>query len=232
MKTKFGAIIVDGRGKLGGHVASKNRHGSYLRTKVSPAQPSSTYSANVRSRLSSISQSWRGLLESARTLWNNAVADFKSTDIFGDIKNPSGFNLYQMLNNNLVNTGTAMITTPPQPVAVGTFDTLSHVDDNSSNSVIVSFTVGGVAAIPAGHKALLFATEAISGGKNFVKSELRQIAVLAPADTSPYTASTVYNAKFGAVGSVGKKIVIGMKLINTTTGQAGHMVQAASIIVA
>jgi len=37
MKTLFGAIVVDGRGKLGGHVASKNRHGSYFRTKVSQA---------------------------------------------------------------------------------------------------------------------------------------------------------------------------------------------------
>jgi len=48
MKTLFGAIVVDGRGKLGGHVASKNRHGSYFRTKVSPSQPASQYSANVR----------------------------------------------------------------------------------------------------------------------------------------------------------------------------------------
>jgi len=51
MKTLFGAIVVDGRGKLGGHVASKNRHGSYFRTKVSPSQPASQYSANVRAAL-------------------------------------------------------------------------------------------------------------------------------------------------------------------------------------
>jgi len=49
MKTLFGAIVVDGRGKLGGHVASKNRHGSYLELS-SPSQPASQYSANVRAR--------------------------------------------------------------------------------------------------------------------------------------------------------------------------------------
>jgi len=59
MKTLFGAIVVDGRGKLGGHVASKNRHGSYFRTKVSPSQPASQYSANVRARFTTISQAWR-----------------------------------------------------------------------------------------------------------------------------------------------------------------------------
>ena len=36
MKTKFGAIIVAGSGKINGFVASKNRAGAYLRTKVTP----------------------------------------------------------------------------------------------------------------------------------------------------------------------------------------------------
>jgi len=77
MKTLFGAIVVDGRGKLGGHVASKNRHGSYFRTKVSPSQPASQYSGKCPCPLYYISQAWRGLLEASRILWNNAVQDFK-----------------------------------------------------------------------------------------------------------------------------------------------------------
>jgi len=78
MKTLFGAIVVDGRGKLGGHVASKKQACSYFRTKVSPSQPASQYSANVRARFTTISQAWRGLLEASRKfLWNNAVQDFK-----------------------------------------------------------------------------------------------------------------------------------------------------------
>ena len=30
MKMKWGALVVDGRGKIGGQVASKNRAGAYL----------------------------------------------------------------------------------------------------------------------------------------------------------------------------------------------------------
>ena len=35
---KFGALVVDGRNKIGGQVASKNRAGAYLRNKVTPSK--------------------------------------------------------------------------------------------------------------------------------------------------------------------------------------------------
>ena len=98
MKVKFGAIVVDGRGKIGGHVASKNRGGAYFRTKVTPTNPNSTAQAGVRNRMTSLAQGWRGLSASARLSWNNAVGDFAKTDIFGDIKQPSGINLFPTLN--------------------------------------------------------------------------------------------------------------------------------------
>jgi hypothetical protein len=226
MKTLFGSIIVAGSGKIGGHVASKNRHGSYLRTKVSPSQPSSTYSANVRARLASISQAWRGLAEASRILWNNAVKDFKSTDIFGSIHNPSGFNLYQMLNNNAANVGASAITLPPQPVAVPTFTSFSATAVNSTGIVTITFA----GAIAVTEKVKLFATSAQSGGKSFVKSELRQIAVLASTDTSPAVITTQYNAKFGVVGAVGKKIFFAMEQVHLLTGQAGRKVECSCVI--
>ena len=61
MKIKWGAMVVDGSGKLGGHVASKNRGGSYFRTKVTPTNPNSTSQAAVRSRLTALSQAFRAL---------------------------------------------------------------------------------------------------------------------------------------------------------------------------
>ena len=103
MKIKFGALVVAGRGKIGGHVASRNRAGAYLRTKVTPVNPATVYQVAVRNRLAGISTDWRGLTAAQRTAWNAAVSDYAKTDIFGDIRNPSGFNLHQKLNNNLVN---------------------------------------------------------------------------------------------------------------------------------
>jgi len=66
MKIKWGAIVVDGRNKIGGHVASKNRAGAYLRTKVTPVNPNTGYQAGVRNTLSTLSSGWRALEEAQR----------------------------------------------------------------------------------------------------------------------------------------------------------------------
>jgi hypothetical protein len=227
MKTLFGAIVVDGRGKLGGHVASKNRHGSYFRTKVSPSQPASQYSANVRARFTTISQAWRGLLEAPRILWNNAVQDFKGTDVFGAIHSPSGFNLYQKLNNNSLTVGGSAIALPPQPVSVPSMTALSAVCDNSDGSVTLTFAP----AIAATEKVKLFASAAVSGGKSFVKSELRLIGIMDSTSTSPFVATSLYTAKYGAVGTVGKKIFFATEQVKLTTGQAGRKVECSTVIV-
>ena len=94
MKIKYGAIIVDGSGKIGGHVASKNRSGSYLRTKTTPSNPNTTAQAQARSVLASLSTGWGVLTDDQRKSWNDAVGDYAKTDIFVDFKNPSGINLY------------------------------------------------------------------------------------------------------------------------------------------
>ena len=74
MKTKFGAVIVAGSGKVGGHVASHNRGGAYLRTKVTPVNPNTSYQAGVRNRLATIATSWKGLTAAQRLNWNGAVS--------------------------------------------------------------------------------------------------------------------------------------------------------------
>lgn len=226
MKIKFGALVVAGRGKIGGHVASRNRAGAYLRTKVTPVNPGTTWQAAVRNRLAGISTDWRALTAAQRVAWNAAVADYAKTDIFGDIRNPSGFNLHQKLNNNLVNCSEAQITAPPLPEAVDAFTSLSLAADYTLQTVTITYAP----AIAADHKALVFGTPAISPGISFVKSEYRQFDVMAAADASPFAITTEYIAKFGAVGAVGMKIFVQMVLINTTTGQAGIPISASSII--
>jgi hypothetical protein len=226
MKIKWGALVVDGSGKLGGHVASKNRSGSALRTKVTPSNPQTSYQANVRSRLTSISQAWAGLTDSERQQWNSAAVNFAGSNIFGDKVNPSGFNLYQKLNNNLSLIGAAAITAPPSPAAVGSMESLSVTAVNATGVVTITYAP----AIDADTTMLIFATAAENAGKSFVKNKFRLIGHIATADASPYVATAMYNAKFGAVGAVGKKIHIRVVGVNENTGQQGIAAQATAVI--
>lgn len=228
MKLKFGALVVAGRGKIGGHVASRNRGGAYLRTKVTPVNPATLSQQGVRNRFSGISSGWRGLTEAQRTAWNQCVCDFAKTDIFGDIRNPTGFNLYQRLNNNLVNISKAQITVPPLVEAVDANVTLSIAASEGGGTVTVTYTD----AIAADHSVLVFATQAVSPGVNFVKSEYRQIYVMVAADVTPFEIGAEYETKFGPVGAEGMKIFLKMIHINWNSGQAGIAIAASAIIAA
>jgi hypothetical protein len=227
MKIKFGAIIVAGSGKIGGHVITKNRAGAAMRTKVTPSNPRTTYQSTARANLTSISKSWASLTESQRQQWNSAASSFKKTNIFGDGVTPSGFNLYQKLNNNLLNIGQPMITTPPSPASVVGLTGLS-VTAVHAGALTITFTADANAGATEYFEVL--ATEAINAGKSFVKNKFRKIGSIVSTTVSPYVATALYNAKFGAVGAAGKKVFIEIKGVNGTTGQAGVPYQAVAII--
>jgi hypothetical protein len=227
MKTKFGSIVVAGSGKIGGHVASRNRAGSYLRTKVTPVNPNTSFQQGIRNRLTGISQAWKALTAAQRLSWNAAVSDYSKTDVFGDLRNPSGFNLFQRLNNNLSVCGIAQISVPPVPGAVYAMTSMSLAVVTGSPALTLTFA----GAIPATDKVKLFATPPLSQGISFVKSEFRLIGILATADSSPKVITTLYGAKFGAVTANGLKIFVKAVPVNISTGQEGSGLIASAISV-
>ena len=228
MKAKFGAIVVAGSGKIGGHVASRNKAGAYFRTKVTPTNPQTVSQVAVRNDFTALAQGWRGLTAAQREQWNSAVVDFQKTDVFGDLKTPSGFNLFMRLNGNLKAVGASIISAPLAVSSVFALTTMSVAAAAGAQTVTITYA----AAIPANTSVLVFATPGVSPGKSFVKSEYRKIDVMITADATPFSIETEYIAKFGAVPAVGTKIFLGMKVVNDLTGQAGLLLQASTIVLA
>ena len=112
-RVKFGAMMVDARGKLGGHVFTKNRAGASIRTKVTPTNAGTLAQSEARGRLTFLSQAWSGLSEEQRIAWNSAVSSYQKTNVFGDTYLPSGKNLYVALNSNILLVGGSVRDTPP-----------------------------------------------------------------------------------------------------------------------
>lgn len=213
MKIKFGAIVVDGRGKLGGHVFAKNLGGAFMRTKVTPANPNTGSQAGVRSLFGAISAQWSGLTAAQRSAWNNAVANWQNTNIFGDLKKPSGKALFQRLNNQAQSAGLSGFTAVPAKL---------EMPDDIVSAVVISIagatlTLTG-ANTDATTQVVIGATPVLSAGTSAIGTKARQIyAAAGNTELSEY-AYAAYVAKFG-VPAVGDNILITVKYV-LASGQA------------
>ena len=225
MKIKFGAIVVAGSGKIGGHVAAKNRAGAYLRTKVTPSNPNTPAQANARAILASLSTGWGLLTESQRQSWNDAVASFATTDIFGDIKNPSGINLYVKLNANLAQSGQALLDVAPEKLEIPFFPLESATFSIAGATLTFNTEIDEY----SGTKVRIQATPAFSSGISNFKSKLRNIGYTADVDDDASNYS-LYVTKFGAP-VVGSKIAVSIAPI-MASGQQGTAQSVIATVVA
>ena len=217
-------MMVDASGKLGGQVFSKNRGGAYIRTKSTPLNPQTTAQMAIRGIFASISSAWSGLTEASRQSFNNLVSSYARTDIFGDLRNPSGKNLFQRLNQNLVISGQAQITECGQPQEVPFANLTGVTIENGATEINLSYA-GDV----TGSKVVVWATPPLSAGTSFVKNKLRQIAVLNGAVGVPTDVAAAYIAKFGAFQE-DSNIYFGVRVINSN-GQASPLetIKAVSV---
>lgn len=215
-KIKFGMMMTDARGKLGGQVFSKNKAGSYVRTKVTPSNPQTAAQSIARSLFASISQSWSGLSQSVRDSFNSAVADWATTDIFGDLRNPTGKNLFQRLNNQAQSAGLPAVVTVPQK--------LDMPDDIVTDVTIAvgasTLTLTG-ANTDASTQIMLFGTGVLSPGTKFVKNRLRNFTNFAGDSAVPGDEYTAYINRLGSVAA-NDNVYIGVKYV-LASGQASPM---------
>jgi len=213
MKIKWGAFVTDGRGKIGGHVASKNAAGAFFRTKVTPTNPNTPRQSAARALFGLISQGWSALTEGQRDAWNGAVTEWQKTNVFGDLKKPTGKALYQRLNNQAQSAGLPAVTDVPAKgelpdaivtaaeVAIGAGTiTLTGVDTDAATQVVV------------------WGTAPLSAGTSVPGSKLRQLYAVAGDSYTATDAYTAYTDKYGAP-SAGDNIFIGVQYV-IGTGQA------------
>lgn len=225
MKIKWGALVVDGRGKLGGHVAAQNKGGSYLRTKVTPSNPQTIFQSTVRAIFGFISQVWSGLTAGQIVAWNEAVDSWKTTNIFGDLKQPSGKNLHQRLNLELLTSGQAEITDPPAKLEM-----VQGVIDGATISIGTSEITIGNAYVGADAVTKVFSSGPVSNGTTFVKNLMRQTGFGNNPVTFDASAYSDYVAKFGAP-VVGQKIYVGVKYV-LPNGQASVLQTVLATVLA
>tara|TARA_R110000868_G_C10961756_1_gene768601 strand:+ start:4850 stop:5533 length:684 start_codon:yes stop_codon:yes gene_type:complete len=223
---KWGLVITDGRGKIGGQVLTKGRSGAVIRNKVTPTNPNTARQSAVRAVLTQFSQGWKALTQAQRDAWNAAVGSFTRTNIFGSTYSPSGKNLYTALNTNLTKVGYTAITIPPIPsatVAPGIEDFVLNVGDET-----LTFLVNEGSA---SQKLFVQASPPVSPGITNISSKLRLIKVTTQVAATDVDIWAEYVAAYGTP-TAGTKIFIKVTAIKDVTGQSTTPEIISGIVVA
>lgn len=214
-KIKFSALVSDIRNSLNGSTFARNRGGNYFRNKTSPVNRQTPAQMTLRNAFGSIAQAWQGLTDGERQSWIDAVPDYAYTDQFGDIRNLSGSQLHQKLNQNLAVVGAAMIATAPIKVPVFQIGSASVVTSAATQDMDLDLTPGPT---PATVKIVVQATRPVSAGRNFLKNEYRTIHIInGGTSVTALDISTFYASRF-ATYEAGQRIGFRIWVVDTNTG--------------
>jgi len=227
-KVKFGIGPADIRGKINGSVFARNRGGAYVRTKVTPLNPQSTRQVAARNLLTSLAQGFRALSQEQITAWNEAVTQWQTTDVFGDLVSPTGLALYVRLNSNISNGADSLISTPPAPTGAAALTEVTLSASVTGDVFELAFAPG---TVPSDHTMYVESTSMLSPGINNANSKFRFIEILGATSASPADLFASQTAKFGAIVA-GQKVYVRAKLINIVTGEVSLALKASAIVAA
>jgi hypothetical protein len=222
---KLGGLAQDVRGSLNGTTFSRNTGGAYVRTKVSPIQPVSTFSSAARAIFGSLAQRWSTVLTgSQREAWKAFSATHPFVNVFGDSITLSGIAMYQSVSRALYQAGIVGYDDPP-----ATFSAPAVVDaiyaGTVGGGILTAFTqnTGVLDTLPTNYNVYIFATPPLPASVTPQKSDFRLLNgpthTIATVTTSVLSA---YNYRFGTPGvTVNSKIWFRTAILDTDTGALG-----------
>lgn len=205
---KFGAIVTDARGKLGGHVFGKNQHGNSLGTKAVKAVNLTQWQARRGNNMNIIIKAWNNLSEANKNQWRATALEFPYTNKFGDKKTMNGYNFFVKTQQNRLNASYPLLTSQPK-----------HVQQ------ILKFPTGGIASVslgfvsvngPAyqiGYSRQYWATDQMTPGRVPRESDYHLIKATYTNLNTNYRISPQWQQRYGPL-KAGQKIHIKTRFVS------------------
>ena len=114
-RVKFSTLVSAMAGKSNGSVFANNRGGAFFRNNKSGSKLSTQKQQAGQAKFRSVARQWANLSDEQRASWNAAVSSFPTTNIFGDARTPSGYELFCKINGGLVLRDQPLKNYPPVP---------------------------------------------------------------------------------------------------------------------
>lgn len=114
MKFTTGAMVGDLSGSIGSTTASRNKFGSYFRSKVIPVNPNTTRQQTIRSIFATLVSAWNDTLtQSQRTAWSLWATNTTIQGKDGNPINITGQNAYIRFNTARLQIGRSRVDVAP-----------------------------------------------------------------------------------------------------------------------
>lgn len=92
---QFGGGVAEARGSVGGTVFSRNKAGAYMRNRVTPVNPGSSFQQNVRFAVATLASRWVEILTPAqRAAWETYSANVLLPNSLGQPRDVGGIAMY------------------------------------------------------------------------------------------------------------------------------------------
>lgn len=224
-KVKFGSVITDSRGTIGGHTFQWTRYGNQIITKPQTAKLQTQRQTIVRNNFGFLTKHWwSALTPTQRTDWRALAAANPRPNTWGDDFPLTGLALFISLNRRLMQAGFATIDDAPADQTV-TPPATATLTVTAPSTISLAFTTSPVAT---DHVAYLHMSGPLSPGiANFDRSTSFLLASGA-SQTSPWSVSSAFLSRHGDA-IAGRQYAAELRFLNTVNGALSGQITTATI---
>ena len=217
MKIKFGMIVTDGKGSMGGQTIQRSGSGVIARNKPMPTfaryRPVSKFKSYTHQAL----WSYTTLTPLQQRMWKAEAQNYIRTDVIGGKYTMTAQQMFISANINTQQVGTGIITVP----AAKRVWSLIGIFTVSITAAGTSFIVNYSPNAPNGAATLLFyCSPSVSNGISSIGSRLKQLDVLINATGQSSDDITLEYSGLFQTPRVGQRVFVKIVAIDNASGAA------------
>lgn len=216
-KLKFGSVVTEASGKLGGHVFAKQNGTAYIKTNTGQKNNTNIEAQKQKSNTNTIISLWSKLTNEQRLKWNEAANLYNKKNMFGDNVVYSGFQIFNKLNQGRLIARNTLLSVPT-----------SKMNYDEYKPCTISATTNELLIQSSGYDAdtfiVIYATPALQNGVTKADRYYKQIAATgATYLNAGLNLVNQYNAVFGGLVA-GTFIQVGFKIVNSVSGWSNGII--------
>ena len=198
---KYGLIITDIKGKVGGQVLQGSNNSKILRNTHQKRNSTSSLLNQSTALLVQVTSQWRNISDANKLLWATGALLWPFTDKFGNTYYASAYQFYTAYNRNRLTINYPVVANPNIVIPAENIAPFTIL-----NCTAVSIRIESTIAPAVAQFWLIYASSGLSTGRNDNNANLKLIKAINMQGLTTLEIITFYTAIFG-VPVVGSKIV-------------------------